>query len=347
MIDFVWRTRENNGIKGYVQKMDIEPNSKNIISISQIWTIVAQIRTDEWYASQNIFSLKPKNKNLISLLILSSINKVLWWTFSDWYSNYPTLKKLEKLKISLPIKKNTNVGNDCNRSLQIENIDFDFIEKFIAELNAKHLAELNAYLLSTWLKDYKLTPREEEALNEFDDRCFEENKIIDIFDVKNSGNILARDIVPNSWNIPYLCASKDNNAVSSYISYDEKYLDKWDCIFIWWKTFVVSYQEKDFYSNDSHNLILYLKEKARKTKLNQLFLATCINKSLEHKYSWWNSISNKKIQKDYFSLPTKNWKLDFEFMETLISAVQKLVIKDVVNYAEREEKAMREIIWRE
>ncbi len=156
LIDFIWRTRENNWIKWYVQKMDIDPNPKDIISISQIWTIVAQIRKDEWYASQNIFSLKPKNKNLISLLVLSSINKVLWWTFSDWYSNYPTLKKLEKLKISLPITKSWK-------------IDFDFIEKFVAELNASHLAELNAYLLATWLKDYKLTPREEKTLETFDE----------------------------------------------------------------------------------------------------------------------------------------------------------------------------------
>ena len=58
LIEFVGRTRVNNGIKGYVNELNIKPNPKNIISVSQIGTIVAQIRKQEWYASQNIFSLK-------------------------------------------------------------------------------------------------------------------------------------------------------------------------------------------------------------------------------------------------------------------------------------------------
>jgi hypothetical protein len=132
-----------------------------------------------------------------------------------------------------------------------------------------------------------------------------------------------------------LCASAENNAVSSYISFDEKQLDKGNCVFIGGKTFVVTYQEKDFYSNDSHNLVLYLKDEENKSKLNQLYLATCINKSLGHKYSWGDSISNKKIQKDKVSLPVKNQKTNYAIMEKFISAIQKLVIKDVVLYADR------------
>jgi hypothetical protein len=164
---------------------------------------------------------------------------------------------------------------------------------------------------------------------------YEEFNVVDIFDVKNSGNILSRDIAKNSGEIPYLCASSENNGVSSYISYDKNYLDKGDCVFIGGKTFVVSYQEKDFYSNDSHNLILYLKNKEEKNKLSQLYLATCINKSLGHKYSWGDSISNRKIQKDKVSLPIKNKKLNYEIMETFISAIEKLVIKDVVLYTNK------------
>ena len=145
-----------------------------------------------------------------------------------------------------------------------------------------------------------------------------EFNIIDIFDVKNTKNILSRDIIENSGETPYLCASTENNAVSSYISFDEQYLEKGNCVFIGGKTFVVSYQEKDFYSNDSHNLVLYLKNDKKRNKVCQLFLAACINRSLGHKYSWGDSISNNKIQKDKVSLPIKNGKIDFEFMESFI-----------------------------
>lgn len=224
-------------------------------------------------------------------------------------------------KIQLPIKNNK--------------IDFDFMESFIAELEAQRIAELEAYLLATGLMDYTLTVEEQKALDDFEKMKFEEFNVIDVFDVKNTGNILSRDIIENSGETPYLCASAANNAVSSYISFDEKYLDKGNCVFIGGKTFVVTYQEKDFYSNDSHNLVLYQKDEERRSRLNQLYLATCINKSLAHKYSWGDSISSTKIKKDKVSLPTRNNQPNYRIMETFISAIQKLVIKEVVLYADR------------
>ncbi|WP_228378127.1 restriction endonuclease subunit S [Chryseobacterium aquaticum] len=175
-------------------------------------------------------------------------------------------------------------------------------------------------------------------LNDFDKQKFEEFNVVDIFDVKNTKNILSRDIIENSGNIPYLCASVEKNAVSTYISYDQKYLDKGNCIFIGGKTFVVTFQEKDFYSNDSHNLVLYLKNEQKRSKLNQFYLATCINKSLRHKYSWGNSISKNKIQTDKVLLPSQNRQINYAIMEILISAIQKIVIKDLVLYVERKLK---------
>lgn len=41
---------------------------------------------------------------------------------------------------------------------------------------------------------------------------------------------------------------------------------------------------------------------------------------------------------------TKTGEIDFDFMETFISAVQKLVIKDVVLYADKKIAAAKEAI---
>lgn len=175
-------------------------------------------------------------------------------------------------------------------------------------------------------------------MDDLDNQEFKEFNVIDIFDVKNTRSILSRDITPNSGEIPYLCASSENNGVSSYIAYDEKYLDQGNCVFIGGKTFVVSFQEHDFFSNDSHNLALYLKNKETKDKANQLYLATCIDKSLGYKYSWGDSISKTKIKKDTVSLPIKNGEPDYEVMETVISAIKKQVIKDVVLYVQKKKE---------
>lgn len=52
----------------------------------------------------------------------------------------------------------------------------------------------------------------------------------------------------------------------------------------------------------------------------------------------------QKIQSDFVTLPIKNNQPNFEIMETFISAVEKLVIKDVVMYADRKIKSNKDII---
>ncbi|MBD5413074.1 MAG: type II restriction endonuclease subunit R [Treponema sp.] len=248
-------------------------------------------------------------------------------------------------KFSFGKKLRSSQSLDFTMLLPTKNgqIDFEFMESFIRELEEERIRELTAYLTVSGFDNCELSNIERKALEEYSTLPFEDYPIVDIFDVKNTANILSNDITENSGTTPYLCASAENNAVSSYITYDEKYLEKGNCIFIGGKTFVVSYQEKDFYSNDSHNLALYLKDEDR-TRLNQLYLATCIYRSLCHKYSWGNSVSKAKIKSDYVSLPTKDGKPDYSAMATFISAIQKLVIKDVVLYADRKIDGTKKIV---
>ena len=211
-------------------------------------------------------------------------------------------------------------------------IDYSLIHMLVSEIKSNYIITLKTYLTTSEQNDYNLTTEEKKVLNGIKILRYENFKITDIFNIKNSGNILSRDIVENSGDIPYLCASAENNSVSSYISYDKNYLDEGNCIFIGGKTFVVTYQENDFYSNDSHNLILYLKDAKKRNRNIQLFIATCIIKSLGNKYYWGDSISHKKIQKDSVWLPAKNHKPDYATMELIASAIQKLIIKEVVSY---------------
>ncbi|MGP1410609.1 MAG: restriction endonuclease subunit S [Peptoanaerobacter stomatis] len=272
-----------------------------------------------------VFSLKPKiSFNEHIGIFISSAFHFLSKNFG--YENMCSWSKIKDDIIKLPTKNG--------------DIDFDFISNFIAELEA--------YLLSCGLHDYELNQEEKKALQDFDTLKWKEFDVINIFNVKNTRNILSSQITSNNGNTPYLCASGENNSVSSYITYDENYIDKGNCIFIGGKTFVVSYQKDDFYSNDSHNLALYLKNEKTVTRNNQLYMTACIIKGLRHKYSWGDSVSNKKIQSDTFFLPVKdcNDTIDYEYMEILISAIQKSIIKDVVLYADKKIKATKEVIFK-
>ncbi len=298
-----------------------------------------------------VFSLKPKFE------INHKIGLFLSTLFFDYpkkfgYENMCSWAKIKNDKVILPLKPTANTQT-------LNDIDFNFMETFIAELEQCRLAELEAYLKATGLENTTLSSDEENALNVFNGKnsrggntpcglMWQSFKIVDIFEVKNTRNILARDVVKDSGTTPYLCASKENNAVNSYINYNADFLDKGNCIFIGGKTFVVTYQQKDFYSNDSHNLALYLKDTHSKTKLNQLFIITCIYKALNNKYSWGDSISNTKIQNDSILLPTnQHGGIDFPFMRTFINALMKQTIQGVVQYSGAKIQATKEIVSQE
>lgn len=320
----------NNGQKGFIDEDEIYLNDGNTISFGQD-TATMFYQEKPYFTGDKIKVLKPKhpkfNKKNAQFFIVAMqkpFSKFSWGTSSF------NVEIIRSQKIQLPIKDGK--------------IDFDFMESFVAELEALHIAKLEAYLFVTGLKDYILTEEEERALEIYPTLNFKEYDILDIFSVKNTSNILSCDITENSGSTPYLCASSENNSVSSYIKYDENYLEDGNCIFIGGKTFVVSYQENNFYSNDSHNLALYLNNQEARTKLHQLYLETCVYKSLSHKYSWGDSVSKTKIKNDRISLPTKDGKPDFDIMQTFISAIQKLVIKDVVKYSDDKINATKKIV---
>lgn len=157
-------------------------------------------------------------------------------------------------------------------------------------------------------------------------------RIVDIFEVKNTHNILSSWITENSGSVPYLTATQNNNSVSTFISYDKEMIDEGNSIFIGGKTLVISYQEKDYFSNDSHNLALYFKDEIHRTKPIQLYMVSALYKSLKPLYSWGNSISKQKIQNDFVSFPTLNNKIAFSYMESCIKALEAERIETLEAY---------------
>ncbi|MEG9490013.1 restriction endonuclease subunit S [Mannheimia indoligenes] len=323
-IPLVQQMNHSNGICAYIDKTKLPERFKNKIEKAGRISInpdqpLSYYQQKEFIGNSVIIIDTSELTQNQAFFIVGEIQRIRQG--STWNEKFP--KELVKTAI---IRLPTQNGE----------IDFSFMENFIAELHA--------YLQATGLSNYTLNDNEQAALNAIKTAKWQIFNVIDVFNVKNTFNILSRDIVENSGNVPYLSASRENNAVSSYISYDESFLDRGNCIFIGGKTFVVTYQEQDFYSNDSHNLCLYLKETEKLNKLNQFFMISCLEKGLSHQYSWGNSISNKKIQKDQFLLPVKDGKIDYEFMETFISAIQKLVIKDVVQWADKQIEATEQVI---
>lgn len=103
--DFIGRTSTDWGVQGTVDKLDFAPNPKDSFSLVQVGETVALWREKEWYASQNLFLLKPKAPKIKDtfLYFQAVINKEMS-SYGNAYNSYPTMKSLNKTSILLPVK---------------------------------------------------------------------------------------------------------------------------------------------------------------------------------------------------------------------------------------------------
>jgi len=256
------------------------------------------------------------------MFIVSSINKVIKSEFS--YNNKATKIKLKNTLISLPTKNGE--------------IDFKFMESFIAELEAERIIKLQAYLSATGLKDYTLTIEEKQVLQDFEQGKVEwgEYKLGDLFEINPTkySRLENKEIVSANGNVPLISNSSTDNGVMGLSKL--KANNKGNTITCSDTTLgaeTMFYQEKDFigYSHIQH-LVPKLKTFNRAIAW---VIISASKVSTSKKYNYGNKYNRKAMKSTKIQLPTQNKQLDYTIMETLISAIQKLVIKDVALYTDR------------
>lgn len=254
------------------------------------------------------------------------------------YGNKLRGKWYEEQFIQLPVKPGTDEVNYTE-----DDIDWNYMESYIHELEESYIQELDAYLKETGLDDYTLTDDEREVLER--EPVFKEFEVTTLFDIVNTKSIRQSDVreqlQSNDGSIPYITASDKNNAIAAYIECPQEWIDKGNCIFIGGKTTTVTYQSQDFCSNDSHNLALYLKNEQARTEHVQLYLVSILKKAFANKYQWSNALSKTKIKNETIQLPVKpgtddvNYTeddIDWDYMTAYARVMEKLVIADVVDY---------------
>ena len=326
----------NNGIISYNQltnkvlnNKDAKPtilihsNNQNIVYLETPFYL-----KDGHGATSVLQSEKLNRKN--QMFIISSIDKVIKNKYS--YNNKATKIELKNSVITLPILKDGE-------------IDFDFIDRFIAELEAEHLAELEAYLAVSNLKNYTLTKEEEKIINDFKKGKISFNgfKISSLFEVNSyKKRFDANKVIISDIGKPYVVRTSLNNGVRGYINEDEQYLNDGNTISFGQDTATMFYQEKPYFTGDK---IKILKSKENKfNKQNAQFFITSMSKSFSS-FTWGSSSFNVNIiENQQIQLPIKEDKPDYKTMETFISAIQKLVIKDVVLYADDKIKTTKKVV---
>ena len=330
---YVVRTSSNNGQRGFIVEDESYLNEGNTISFGQD-TATMFYQEKPYFTGDKIKVLKAKNKKFNknnAQFFISTMAKA-FSTFS-WGSSSFNVNIIENQKLTLP----TQNGE----------IDFAFMENFIAELEAERIAELEAeriaeleaYLQATGLQDYTLTKEEEKALQVFEGVMFEEFTYQNIFNKIIQGRRLRKED-QISGTIPFVMAGTTNTGVVNYISNPVASFPKNSItIDIFGNTF---YRNYDFGAGDDTGV--YWNDEKEYSKEIMLFCATAMEKSLFGKFSFGKKLRSSQSVDFKMFLPSTQGVPLYAYMEVFIRAVQKLVIKEVVQYADRKITATREVV---
>ena len=342
-VPLISNSSTENGVMGF---SNLEPNNKgNTITCSDT-TIGADTmfyQEKDFIGYSHIQNLVPKfepfNRAIASMII--SACRVATSTLYD-YGNKFNRDSMNKTKIHLP----TQNGK----------IDFAFMENFIAELEAERIAELEAYLRVTGLSDYILTEEERAVLEAFRNgkiswggvKLLNNQQVANIewkmfnleklFGKSTRGRRLkSADRVGG--NLPFVTAGEANEGISAYIGNDVHiFSENTTTIDMFGSAKYRNYK----YGGDDHIAVVHTENLAKHAAI---FVTTAIHKvSHAGQFSYSRNFYATDADELTISLPATNGVPAYAYMEVFIKAVQKLVIKEVVEYADRKIEATREVV---
>ncbi|WRC03211.1 restriction endonuclease subunit S [Helicobacter pylori] len=295
-----------------------------------------------------VFSLKPKFEiNHKIGLFLSTL--FFGYPKKFGYENMCSWVKIKNDKVILPLKPTANTQT-------LEDIDFDFMEKFIAELQA--------YLKATGLENTTLSNAEENALNVFNNSIggntpcgltWQSFKLGDLFEIEKTLSF-NKDALTQGQDYDYITRTSQNQGVLQTTGFVNA--ENLNPPFTWSLGLLQMdffYRKKSWYAGQFMRKITPKAE--IKNKINSRtahYFTTLLNALKRPLLSVLVRDIDKTFREQKIQLPLKPTAktqtledIDFDFMRTLINALMKQTIQGVAEYCSAKIQATKEIISQE
>lgn len=357
--DYITRTSQNQGIlqtTGFVNAENLNPPFTWSLGLLQMDFFY---RKKSWYAGQFMRKITPKTeiKNKINLRIAHYFTTLLNALKRPLLSVLvrDIDKTFREQKIQLPLKPTANAQT-------LDDIDFHFMETFIAELEQCRLAELEAYLKATGLSNTTLSNDEENALNLFNGKnsggggntpcglTWQSFRLGDLFEIRptKAYNLTNSHLFDSNAKNPVVTNSSLNNGISGYSSLEPTEKGNQITYSDTTTSEGIFYQKRPFIGY-SHVQGLYpLKYHEFWNEKTLLYIVTAFKKVACGRFNYGNKFNRKIASEMSIILPTnQHGKIDFDFMRTLINALMKETIQGVVQYCGAKIQATKEIISQE
>ena len=331
MIPLVSNASIDNGVMGFSNLPPLNKGNSLSCSDTTLGAETMYYQKDDYIGYQHIQALVPKFNRFNSSIafFIISASRVATSNSQYDYGHKFNRDSMRKTIVFLPV---------CDNGF----INFDFMESFIAELEAERVAELSAYLAVSGLDKYELSGDEVQALQNYSLLTWKSFNLECLFGKSTRGKRLKGDDRV-SGTLPFVTAGEASEGISAYISNDVEIFEK--------NTTTIDMFRKEKYRNykygaDDHIAVVHTETVPMKAAI---FLTAAIHKAAHTgKFDYGHNFYAKDADALDIMLPAKDGKPDYTTMETLISAVQKLVIKEVVLYANQKietTKAVTKRYW--
>ncbi len=361
---YVVHAATNNGIKGFIIDDPTFANEKNTLSFAQD-TFTVFYQKQPYFTGNKVKILKPKfafkSPKILHFIsaILQFILKPLTWGLGS------TTESIAEFKISLPLKPAANAQT-------LKDIDFDFMEKFIAELEQCRLAELEqcrlaelqAYLKATGLENTTLSSDEENALNVFNNSIggntpcgltWQSFRLGDLFEIEKTLSF-NKDALTQGQDYNYITRTSQNQGVLQTTGFVNA--ENLNPPFTWSLGLLQMdffYRKKSWYAGQFMRKITPKTEIENKIDLRIAhYFTTLLNALKRPLLSVLVRDIDKTFREQKIQLPLKPTAntqtlddIDFHFMRTLINALMKQTIQGVAQYCDAKIQATKEVISQE
>ncbi|WP_262895607.1 restriction endonuclease subunit S [Pedobacter segetis] len=325
-VPMVSNSSTENGIMGF---SNLDANNKGNTLTCSDTTMGADTmfyQEKDFIGYSHIQHLVPKftpfNKSIASAIIAASrISTAKKYDYGNKFNR----AEMNKTKILLPTKNGK--------------IDFEFIRRIISSIEFERISKVENYLIENEIRNFELTSKEKQAIENFKDLKWQRFNLENLFGKSTRGKRLkSADRI--SGTLPFVTAGETDEGVSDFIGNNVT-------VFSANTTTIDMFGSAKYrnykYGGDDHIAVVHTDNLP---KYASIFVTSAIHKSSYNgQFNYGRNFYAKDADVLDFSLPVKDDKPDYETMETVISAIHKLVIKDVVLYVQQkkqEEKILME-----
>ena len=330
------RTVTNNGILGYVEYLDEKHKIPgNTLAVGMLGMQFFYMKSD-FYAGQFTKTIFPKFNPFnekIALYFIAVLNKCSKYFLSVLVRDFEKIFK--ETEIMLPLKNNK--------------ISFEYIEQYVRELESERVRELEservreleAYLIASGLNNYQLTDNEKKILMGGGNCNFKSFKFDEIFAKAQTGDFDIQRIHVNGKGCLYINSGLENQGIVGMTDVKAKIFEP-ETITV--DMFGLAWYRDFAYKMATHAHVFSLSTLNSLSQNCLLYLVGAMF-YLKQKYNYNNMCNWSKMQQDSLLLPVlENGQFDTAYMDAYISALKKLVIKDVVEFKDRELVAMKQAV---